>query len=154
MRQRPHENTSDDYVLSRKLRNEASPVEKKLWRELSVQSAARGLKFRRQQVIHPYVADFACLAARVLVEIDGVSHDSRECYDKKREAFLQRQGYSVMRFANKEAVENTGAVVETILNFTEEKLSRDGLDNVAPLPNPPREGEGTTARLREGRGNV
>jgi len=122
MRMLPHENTEEDYVRAHRLRNEASPVERKLWRVLSVQAAARRIKFRRQQVIHPYIADFGCLAARVLIEIDGASHDSREEYDERRDGFLKQQGYSVLRFANKEVVENVEAVVETILVHTEARL--------------------------------
>ena len=124
MRLNDHKNTQADYKRSRRLRNEASTIERKLWKVLSEQAVVRGLKFRRQQVIHPYIADFACMAAKVLIEIDGDSHAGREEYDFAREQFLGREGYTVLRFSNQDVVENTLGVVETILNLTAEACKK------------------------------
>lgn len=124
MRINQHENTEKDYKRSRKLRNEASGIERKLWRVLSEQSAVRGLKFRRQQPLHPYIVDFACMAAKVLVEIDGDSHEGRQGYDRVRDAKLKENGYKILRFSNQDVVENVFGVVETILNYTEKSYSR------------------------------
>lgn len=116
-----HKNNHQDIILSRELRNNASPVERKLWGALLAQSKGCGYKFRRQHPVHPYVADFACLSARVLVEIDGDSHDCQSEYDAKRDCFLKSQGYSVLRISNKDVLENVEGVVETILACVEEK---------------------------------
>jgi very-short-patch-repair endonuclease len=72
------ENTEEDYKRAKALRNDASPFERRLWDGIRAMAAARKLKFRRQQVIHPYIADFACMKARLLVELDGFSHDARQ----------------------------------------------------------------------------
>ncbi len=122
MRMIQHENTDRDYERSRKLRNEASGIERKLWRVLSEQASVRGLKFRRQQPLHPYIADFACMAAKVLVEVDGDSHDGWQGYDRVRDAKLKSDGYEVLRFSNQEVVDNVFGVVETILNQTEKVI--------------------------------
>ena len=58
MRLEEHNNTAKDYKRARILRNEASPIERKLWRVLRELAALKNLKFRRQQAIHPYIADF------------------------------------------------------------------------------------------------
>ncbi len=79
--------------------------------------------FRRQHAIHPYVADFACMAARVLIEIDGNSHNATETYDHQREVFLQKQGYSILRFSNNDVVNNTEGVVQRIILCVEERLN-------------------------------
>ena len=122
MRMNQHGNTDMDYQRSRKLRNEASCIERKLWRVLSEQSAVRGLKFRRQQAIHPYIVDFACMEAKVFVEIDGDSHEGKEEYDRVRDAKLRSEGFDVSRFSNQEVAENVFGLVETILNLTEKKI--------------------------------
>ena len=123
MRFNDHENTPADYRRARVLRNNASPVEQKLWPLLRENAALRKMKFRRQHVIHPYIADFACLQARLLIELDGASHDTKEEADKARESYLQRMGYNILRFSNAEVFQNPEGVVTLILN-TAEKLLR------------------------------
>ncbi len=123
MRLEKHKNTSHDYKKAKKLRNEASPIERKLWGVLKEYAKVKVLKFRRQHPVHPYVVDFACMAARVLIEIDGDSHDGREAYDQKREAFLCHEGYKVLRFSNQDVLKNVESVVMTILAKTEERLA-------------------------------
>ncbi len=148
MRLLPHQNMDEDYARARKLRNEASPMEKKLWGVLSPNAATRGIKFRRQQAVHPYIADFACLAVHVLVELDGDSHDGQQAYDAQRDAYLRSQGYDVLRFSNENVKMNVEGVVATILDFVELKSKKLGIAIAAPLPNPPREEEGTARGMR------
>ena len=75
-----------------------------------------GHKFRRQHAIGRYVVDFVCLQARLVIEVDGGTHaeDSREAQDKQRTAFLEKQGFRVLRFWNDAVYTNLDGVTETI----------------------------------------
>ncbi|MDR3450478.1 MAG: DUF559 domain-containing protein [Alphaproteobacteria bacterium] len=99
-------NNKEDYLRARNLRNDASPFERKLWDGIRAMMAIRKLKFRRQQAIHPYIADFACLRARLLVELDGFSHDARQDYDASRDADLRRRDFHILRFRNEDVDES------------------------------------------------
>jgi very-short-patch-repair endonuclease len=86
-----------------------------LWRYLKGHYVD-GLGFRRQVPIGNFIADFVCHAARVVVEIDGESHDfaSRQDRDTKRDAWFGSQGYAVLRFTNEQVMKNLNGVVEVI----------------------------------------
>ena len=60
------------------------------------------MKFRRQVAIGPYIADFACFDARLIVELDGRPHErpEQEAHDRKRDAWLNAQGFRVLRIPN------------------------------------------------------
>jgi len=122
---------------ARRLRKEMTPSECKLWRILRGRRIG-GLKFRRQEPIDRYFADFVCYEARLIVELDGDSHLGREEYDRERENYLKSQGFCVIRFENFETKLTENAVVERILTACREH----GI--LFPLtPNPsPAEGEG------------
>jgi very-short-patch-repair endonuclease len=122
MRLEKHINSTRDHQKAKDLRKNQSPAERKLWNVLRKQTTAGGLSFRRQQPIHPYVADFVCLKARLVIELDGFSHESRLTYDKKRDAYLKSLGYRVLRFSNDEIIRNVYGVVETILHEADRAL--------------------------------
>ena len=107
--------TTDDGSVerARRLRREATPAEKKLWAVLR-RGGLGGAKFRRQQRLGPFVADFACQSARLVIEIDGDSHVFQIDYDARRTEFLKREGYRVLRFANGEVMENLEGVCRVI----------------------------------------
>jgi very-short-patch-repair endonuclease len=86
-----------------------------LWRHLR-KFDTEGTHFRRQVPVGPYVADFACMAARLLIEIDGSQHgiDTTKAKDNKRTQWLEAEGYRVIRFWNNDLVKNLGGVLETI----------------------------------------
>ncbi len=91
------------------------PTEKHLWRALR-EIPIHGSHFRRQVPVGPYVADFACLAARLIIELDG-SHHARgdvAIHDQKRQAWLEAEGYRVLRFWNSDLDQNMEGVLETI----------------------------------------
>jgi len=90
-------------------------AEHKLWRALKAVPLT-GTHFRRQVPIGPYVADFGCLAARLLIEIDGGHHseDVVAAADRKRQAWLEEEGYRVLRFWNPEITDNMDGVLDTI----------------------------------------
>ncbi|QYU70629.1 DUF559 domain-containing protein [Leptolyngbya sp. 15MV] len=81
----------------RELRNAATPAERHLWKYLSRSQA--GAKFSRQMQIGPFFPDFLCRSHRLIVEVDGHSHDIRPEYDVARDAYLNRAGYRVLHFA-------------------------------------------------------
>ncbi|TRW14375.1 endonuclease domain-containing protein [Glacieibacterium frigidum] len=86
---------------ARELRNNATPAERAVWRQLRHVSP----RFTRQLPIGPFIADFACRTARIVVELDGRSHDATEAYDAARTRYLEAQGWTVLRFANEYARE-------------------------------------------------
>lgn len=73
-----------------------------------------GCKFRRQQVIGPYIADFLCMEPKIIIEIDGGQHSEQQAYDQQRSLYLQQLGYKVLRFWNNQALQETEAVLEAI----------------------------------------
>ena len=92
-----------------------------------------GHRFRQQVPIGPYIADFACLAARLVVEVDGGQHIDDADRDERRTAWLEERGYRVLRFWNTDVLTNIEAVLETMLRALP----------AAPPPRPsPARGEG------------
>ena len=73
-----------------------------------------GYKFRRQQPIGPYVADFACMSRKLLIQLDGSQHAERHVYDEKRDNFLQEKGYRILCFWNNEVFESCFGVLERV----------------------------------------
>ncbi len=74
-------------------------AEKVLWQELR-RGGIPGTRFRRQVPIGPYVADFACLKSRLVIELDGSQYLQRTTYDDERTKFLETQNFRVLRFWN------------------------------------------------------
>ena len=107
------------------LRREMTRAEVILWSRLR-RKALHGLRIRRQHPIGPYIADFACLSLRLVVEIDGATHRSAEemAHDKRREAYLRRHGFRVLRFWNTNVYENLDGVLHAISIAMEEELKR------------------------------
>src|ERR1700733_16113524 len=96
-----HYKNPREYSRRAKQLRKGSPLpERLLWNALCELRKETGLKFRRQQPLHPYIADFACMKARLVVELDGPSHDTRLAYDAKRDLDLQKMGWTVIRFTN------------------------------------------------------
>ena len=84
-----------------------------LWRE--VRGGRLGHKFRRQVPMGPYVVDFYCPAAKLIVELDGEVHGDRLVEDAERTAWLEARGYRVVRFAAVDVLANLEGVVEELL---------------------------------------
>ncbi len=89
--------------MAQRLRREAPFTERKLWKRLR-RDALAGLHFRRQQPIGRYVVDFYCSAVRLVLELDGPSHDDLIAAEKDaiRTRWLNERGYRVLRFSNEE----------------------------------------------------
>jgi 5-methyltetrahydrofolate--homocysteine methyltransferase len=90
-------------------------TEAKLWASLRNRQFG-GVKFSRQVVIGPFFADFCCREAKVIIEIDGVIHETPKelASDNRRTAWLEAQGYRVIRFRNEELMGDLDAVLERI----------------------------------------
>jgi len=101
-----------DTQRARDLRNAATPAERLLWRYLS--RSQLGAKFSRQMQIGPYFADFLCRELKLVVELDGFSHDLRPERDGARDRWLRDQGYRVLHFANADVLGNAEGVVTAI----------------------------------------
>ncbi|MDD5585953.1 MAG: SufS family cysteine desulfurase [Alphaproteobacteria bacterium] len=151
MRLKPHYTDTVEHKRAQQLRKTASVYEKKLWFALRQASKGTSLAFRRQQPIHPYIADFACMEVKLLIELDGASHDLQQGYDQARDAYLQRQGYAILRISNDEIRNNLPGVVEMIIKQAETmrlqpKRHATGTcacaRTSAPPPNLPLEGGG------------
>ena len=99
---------------ARRLRKQATEAEQRLWFLLR-RKQLDGYRFRRRVPIGDYVADFACLAERLIVEVDGSQHIEREAEDAQRTAWLQARGYRVVRVWNNDITANPEGVVAAIL---------------------------------------
>lgn len=100
---------------ARKLRNEMTKAETVPWTILKGR-ALGGWKFRRQHPIGSYIADFACLEAELIVEVDGATH-AEACEierDAARTAFLEQKGFTLLRVANLDIYENLDGVARLI----------------------------------------
>ena len=108
---------------ARSLRKSMTPQEVRLWLRLRL-LRPQGLHFRRQVPIAGYIVDFACLRARLAIEVDGEHHgfDGHRRYDAGRDAALSAAGLHVIRFWNNEINANVEAVVETIFHAATTRL--------------------------------
>ena len=102
-------------LRARALRRSPSPPESLLWQIL--RKRPQGFKFRRQHPLGPFIADFYCAAARLIVEVDGASHDmgDRAASDSRRDAWLRAQGIRVIRFNAADVMKDLESAVTAIL---------------------------------------
>ncbi len=105
---------------ARRLRRNMTDAETILWSRLRDRQLA-GYKFRRQVQIGPYIADFLCHEAQLIVELDGEQHgeDTAVAYDQKRTEQIRRTGYRVWRFGNHEVKKDLNRVLDEIVRAIE-----------------------------------
>ena len=111
---------------ARELRRDMTLAERKLWQVLK----GRGLdghRFRRQHPLGPYIADFACLEAGIVIEVDGSQHHDSE-QDGYRDRYMQSTGFKVLRFWNNDVLANPEGVCAVIAQALAERC---------PHPSPP-----------------
>ncbi len=99
--------------LSRKKRSNPTKCEEMVWNVLRNNQVC-GLKFRRQFPIDRYIVDFYNHDYRLIVEIDGESHNDKQKYDKNRNDYLVASGYTVIRFANEQVEENVEFIIRSL----------------------------------------
>jgi primosomal protein N' (replication factor Y) len=105
-------------ALARQLRKNSTSAEGQLWSKLR-RTNLNGYKFRRQHPIGPYVADFACASAMLVVELDGAQHEDQAAYDERRTDYLRSRGWRVIRFHSTDVFVNVGGVLEAIYTALE-----------------------------------
>ncbi|MCB9850857.1 MAG: DUF559 domain-containing protein [Phycisphaerales bacterium] len=103
---------------ARTLRQDAPFPERLLWSKLR-NHRMNGLRWRRQHPIGSYITDFCCVTAKLVIELDGRSHETREIYDKKRTAYIESQGFRVIRFGDDEIVRDIENVLHRIASELE-----------------------------------
>jgi very-short-patch-repair endonuclease len=99
--------------FARRLRRQSTDAERLLWFRLRERRFA-GHKFRRQAPIGPYIADFVCYQARLIIELDGGQHAAQKDYDARRDAWFRQQGFTVLRFSDNVALKQRDVVLEVI----------------------------------------
>jgi very-short-patch-repair endonuclease len=120
-------------ATARVLRVNSTDAERRLWYYLRDRRLS-GYRFRRQVPLGRYVVDFACIRARLIVELDGGQHADSVIEDLERTKYFARGGFRVIRFWNDEVLQRTEAVLESIL---------EALIQACPHPDPlPQAGEG------------
>ncbi|MCI0835550.1 MAG: endonuclease domain-containing protein [Chloroflexi bacterium] len=117
--------------LARSLRRNQTRAELELWWAMR-SSQIDGAKFKRQFPIGPYVVDFICHEARLVVEVDGGQHALMEREDVIRTEYLKQKGLSVVRFTNLEVLKNLEGVVSVII----ESLAARARHSPSPKPSP------------------
>ena len=120
---RPTEKTKH---RAKQLRENATFPERVLWDLLRNRNVG-GLKFRRQHPIEPFIADFYCAEAQLVVELDGMSHEETTDYDSMRSDHMRHLGLTVMRVSNDDVLDNLDGVAEAIQKAAFTKLGK-------PLP--------------------
>ena len=104
---------------AKQLRQTMTRAETLLWRHLKA-NRMDGVGFRRQVPIKTYIADFVCFSSKLVIELDGESHDfeERQNSDQRRDTFFISEGFQVLRFTNEQVMSNLEGVVEATRNAT------------------------------------
>jgi very-short-patch-repair endonuclease len=110
-------------AVAQSLRRELSIAEARLWSRLRARLPGKPI-FRRQHPIGPYVLDFYCAKAKLAIEIDGISHDmgDRPRLDERRDAWLKKQGVTVVRIPVAELMHGVDEATDAIVRLALDKL--------------------------------
>ncbi|HEY4164247.1 MAG TPA: endonuclease domain-containing protein [Dongiaceae bacterium] len=98
---------------ARRLRRDMTDAEKRLWSRIRDRQIS-AFQFRKQVPIGSYIVDFCCLKEKLAIEVDGGQHSEMINTDAERTAWLEANGYRVLRFWNNDVLQNTDGVVEAI----------------------------------------
>jgi len=112
-------------------------AEKRIW--YKVKNKQLGVKFRRQQPIGNYIADFVCFEKKIIIEVDGGEH-FQSSRDRMRDEWLQKNGYKVLRFWNNDVLKNTDGVVQTIVDEISPSPLPRGIYSIPRGESPPVDG--------------
>ena len=102
--------------LARQLRRSLTKSEACLWHYALKEKQLKGYQFRRQRPILQYIADFFCKELKLIIEIDGITHDNKvsRSKDLQREACLAKAGFKIVRFTDDEVLENMDGVISRL----------------------------------------
>jgi very-short-patch-repair endonuclease len=128
-----HQSSPKVRPYARVLRTAMTDSERRLWSRLRGEQV--GVKFRRQHPLGRYIADFACLEPKLIVELDGTQHQTQQAYDAQRDSFFRSQGFAMLRFASNEPFLNLDGVMQVIASRLFD------LTAVAPIPAFPQRGK-------------
>ena len=129
-----HQASPRIHAYARALRHNMTDSERHVWARLRAEQL--GVKFRRQHPLGRYIADFACLNPKLIIELDGEQHLTAGGYDMHRDAFFRSQGFEILRFPSNAPFIEMDAVLQAILNQV------NLLIKSSPHPCLPPEGEG------------
>jgi very-short-patch-repair endonuclease len=134
LRDRPKVATPAARRNAPKLHRNLTDPEKRLWMLLRKRLPQDGTHFRRQVALGPYVVDFVCFGARLIIELDGDQHgtDAALRYDAARTEWLETQGFQVLRFTNRQIRTEADMVLDTIFAALSGRAK--------PCPTPPTPG--------------
>jgi very-short-patch-repair endonuclease len=123
------------------LRRRMTEPEKRLWMLLRKRLPQEGRHFRRQVALGSYVVDFVCFSAHLVIEVDGNQHghDAAARYDAQRSAWLEAQGFCVLRFTNRQVLTDADMVVDTVFAAL---TNNPEPSHTTPTPNPSPQGGG------------
>lgn len=126
-----HQSRPKTQKYARDLRRAMTEAETRLWSHLRGEQL--GVKFRRQHPLGHYIADFACLAPKLIVEVDGSQHSAQQDYDTCRDEFFYAKGFEVLRFPANAPFLNLQGVLQTIathlqrLNTSQQSIRQPAL---------------------------
>jgi len=128
--------------FAREQRTEATRAEDLFWQQVRA-GRFHGYKFKRQVPIAPYIVDFLCSAAKVIVELDGPPHEDprQKAHDEARDLFLRGQGFVVLRFSNDLMLGNGNLVLDSVRQAIEAQCGPS--PGLLRRPPSPAEGRGT-----------
>ena len=126
---------------ARRLRNQSTDAERHLWQHLRGKQIA-GYRFRRQVPVAGFIADFACLEAKVIVELDGGQHAQNVGYDAQRDRLIEAQGFRILRFWDNQVFLETQAVLQEIMRALEASSPHPDPAALQVCPCPPQAEEG------------
>ncbi|HLD71610.1 MAG TPA: endonuclease domain-containing protein [Candidatus Peribacteraceae bacterium] len=110
--------------FARRLRGyRETTAERRVWFQLQNRQL-HGLKFRRQVPLGPFIADFLCVKWKLIVELDGDSHDRRQAYDRRRTLYFEVRGLRVIRFTNEQVFSNLDGVLIEIVKVGEQQKTK------------------------------
>ena len=103
--------------LAQALRNDSTPAEALLWSKVLRARQFHGYQFNRQFPIQKYIADFVCRRLKLIIEIDGYSHNFKAREDRQKDKDLTELGYTVVRFSEKEVRRDLDNVMRVLEQF-------------------------------------
>ena len=106
--------------FSRRLRNHSTLSEVLLWQQIKGRKI-KGYQFMRQKPIGNYIVDFYCSKLKLVIEIDGISHDGKAEEDQKRQNHIEKTGIHFLRFYDTDVKKNMPGVIQKIINWIEAK---------------------------------
>ncbi len=100
--------------FANKLRKEMTKAEACLWKYVLRAGQMKGYSFRRQRPVLKYIADFMCKEIQLVIEVDGITHDTKQAQDRRKTEELERAGFLVLRFTDEEVLTNIGGIASKI----------------------------------------